>query len=88
MPDIYRPSPLMPAGFGMAPMAWDPLAGGGLNFDAWPELVDALVLLTPVIVTAADLEVFEGGCADLVVPCDRWKITLPRETRSLTMRSS
>lgn len=78
----------MPAGFGMAPMAWDPLAGGGLNFDVWPVLVDDLTLLTPVIITAADLEVFDGGRADLVVPRDRWKITMPRETRSQTMRSS
>lgn len=64
-------------------MAGEPLAGGGLNFPVWPELIDSFLPLPPVIVTPGDLEFFTEGCADLVIPCDRWKIKLPREVRSL-----
>lgn len=86
MVDIYRPSPLMPAGFGMAPMAGEPLAGGGLNFPVWPRLIDSWDPKRPVIITAGDLEVF-ASTPDLVIPADHWKITFPRETRTQIMRS-
>lgn len=88
MVDIYRPSPLMPAGLAMAPLAMDPLAGAGFNFDVWPTFFDSQLMLTPVIITAAELEVFTGGHADLVIPSDRWQIRFPRETRTQIMRSS
>lgn len=85
MVDIYRPSPLMPGGLAMMPMAGGPLAGGGINFPIWPELIDSFEPFTPIIVTAADLDTFEG-CADLIIPCDRWRVVLPRETRTQIMR--
>lgn len=75
----------MPGGIGMVPLAGEPLAGAGVNFPVWPELIDSAVVQVPVIVTAADLEPFEG-CADVIIPCDRWALVLPRETRTQVMK--
>lgn len=88
MVDIYRPSPLMPAGFGMAPLAGEPLAGGGINFPIWPNMLETFVTLPPLIVTPAMLAEFTDGPADLTIADAAWQITMPRETRTQTIRGS
>lgn len=77
--------PVLPAGYN----DWE-INGGDANFPGaneaiWPELFDTFEPKQIVLITEEMLEIFDG-CADVVIPCENWSITFPREVRELMIR--
>lgn len=78
------------AGYNTTSINGDEMDGPGKNWiiwpiNNWPTVFDSYVGLQPMILTVADLEVFTG-CADYVVPCQRWNVTVPYQPNNVQVR--
>jgi hypothetical protein len=78
--------PLLPTGYNSWMIDGDEVDGAGVNEPIWPTLFFTFQPMEVMIMTAEMLDVFETGCADVIISCQPNRIVFGPEVRTLVIK--